>query len=639
MVRRREASMCRRRRFFCDALVTSHELASVFFHAVFFLLTTSRAEAADAGSRLVLRGMARIDAHVARSHGKMLVRGTVTDDRGAPTPGVRVAVQLTRAGADAISFAAFGSATPEACGDVGDATQTPVLERPDRIVVTTDDDARFCVRLAVPAERYVARLDARTSGLVDGAHVDVPIDLTLETVTLRFDAGRPLRSLSLDDATTPLDVLASSEDDGITAPAERLPLKLTNESGTLLGEAMTDSSGRARFVVQSARLGPPGRGELRVSFAGSAEAGGASYVAEIERHARVQLEVPGAIRGALPRASPEDGIALRIAARFTCFSQGCVGLPTGVVEVRTGADGEAERAVLGVAPVERGEARVVATFAGAGTAAQVPLIFRYLPDAPWFEAGEPLQLLQPMTPPSPWHRIALAAAGVFVVSWLGAGRLAQSARRSPRSRPSFRGGSDDDGRRPLDVVRADASASGTWSGRVVDAHEGTTLAATRLAIERPGFEGSELIAEATSDAGGRFVLVAADVRLGDQLVAESPLHATARMPMPPCGEIQLALVARRRALLDRLVGWARRRGRPFDARPEPTPAHIRRAARTAGAGESVVERAERAERIETWADAVERAAYAGAPVDAGAEAEVNRLAPGDAVPPRNSRPR
>jgi hypothetical protein len=73
-------------------------------------------------------------------------------------------------------------------------------------------------------------------------------------------------------------------------------------------------------------------------------------------------------------------------------------------------------------------------------------------------------------------------------------------------------------------------------------------------------------------------------------------------------------VLRRRALLERLVDWARRRGRPYDAKPEPTPGHVRRAA---GSEFSVAR----------WADAVERAAYGGGVVDEHAQAEVDRLAP------------
>jgi hypothetical protein len=74
-------------------------------------------------------------------------------------------------------------------------------------------------------------------------------------------------------------------------------------------------------------------------------------------------------------------------------------------------------------------------------------------------------------------------------------------------------------------------------------------------------------------------------------------------------------VLRKRALLSRLVSWAKLRGRPFDARPEPTPGHVKRAA-----ADDL--------RVARWADAVERAAYAGGPVDARVEEDVDRLAPG-----------
>jgi hypothetical protein len=108
---------------------------------------------------------------------------------------------------------------------------------------------------------------------------------------------------------------------------------------------------------------------------------------------------------------------------------------------------------------------------------------------------------------------------------------------------------------------------------------------------------------------------------GDELACEGPLHGQLRRPMPEPGELDVALVLRKRALLDRLVAWARRRGLPFDARPEPTPGHVRRAA----AGEFTVAR---------WADAVERAAFGGQVVDSRVEGEVERLAPDQPGRPR-----
>jgi len=48
---------------------------------------------------------------------------------------------------------------------------------------------------------------------------------------------------------------------------------------------------------------------------------------------------------------------------------------------------------------------------------------------------------------------------------------------------------------------------------------------------------------------------ALDVHPGDLLVAEGTLHAGLKRPLPPAGELDVALVLRRRAVLDRLVAW------------------------------------------------------------------------------------
>jgi hypothetical protein len=165
-------------------------------------------------------------------------------------------------------------------------------------------------------------------------------------------------------------------------------------------------------------------------------------------------------------------------------------------------------------------------------------------------------------------------------------------------------------------VRAGPAAQG-WTGRLRDAHDGYALAGARVAIERRGFERIEALAEARTDAAGAFALPlppGVAPQPGDELVSEGPLHGQLRRPLPEPGELDVALVLRKRALLDRLVAWARRRGLPYDARPEPTPGHVRRAA----GGEFTVAR---------WADAVERAAFGGQVVDARAEGEIERLAP------------
>ena len=150
------------------------------------------------------------------------------------------------------------------------------------------------------------------------------------------------------------------------------------------------------------------------------------------------------------------------------------------------------------------------------------------------------------------------------------------------------------------------------------------LRTVRLGIERRGFDGVAVLAQTTSGEDGAFALAPFETRPGDELVAEGPLHAPLRCPLPPSGELHVRLVLRKRALLDRLVTWARARGAPYDPGFEPTPGHVR-----AAAGSEL--------GVARWADAVEQAAYGGAAVDGGAQAEVDRLAPARGVPGESNR--
>src|SRR5208283_5709207 len=99
---------------------------------------------------------------------------------------------------------------------------------------------------------------------------------------------------------------------------------------------------------------------------------------------------------------------------------------------------------------------------------------------------------------------------------------------------------------------------------------------------------------------------------GDQITVEGALHARVVRSAPARGILEVALVSRRRAVLRRLVDWAKRRGGRFDAMADPTPAQVRRAA-----GEDA--------RAARWAGAVEAAAFGPGTVDASVEAEIDRL--------------
>jgi hypothetical protein len=136
-----------------------------------------------------------------------------------------------------------------------------------------------------------------------------------------------------------------------------------------------------------------------------------------------------------------------------------------------------------------------------------------------------------------------------------------------------------------------------------------------------------VVVETTSEATGEFRLPVATANSGDFLTVESPLYAPLRRALPNPGDLEVSMLLRRRQLLDVLISWARKRGGRFDALPEPTPGHVRRAA---GSEES---------QIAAWADLVESTVYRGAPVDARAQADVDRIAPSEGKAADGFRPR
>jgi hypothetical protein len=79
--------------------------------------------------------------------------------------------------------------------------------------------------------------------------------------------------------------------------------------------------------------------------------------------------------------------------------------------------------------------------------------------------------------------------------------------------------------------------------------------------------------------------------------------------------LKVALLQRKRALLNELVDWVKKRGDPFTFKGEPTP------------GELSAFAAMFRQDVSEWANAVERAAYGGSPVDAAAHEAVSGLAP------------
>jgi hypothetical protein len=623
--RRSPCSPCPRRRPLA--------IAASLFAALACIAHGPPAAAEPAAPRVRVLGHAHVEARVTRDSGKVSLSGAVVDDAGRPVAGARVVVSLARgspspgelprpAATPAPIALALSKTFPEAC-EAGNPE--PELEGDERLALATDGAARFCVSFVLPPDPYVARVASRQTALVDAATAVVPFDLTLAPVALRFAPRRT--SWSLDDDRAWVSVVASG-DPGTPAPG--LALALSNETGRVLGAATTDASGAARFDVDAATLGPPGPGEIRVTFAGNARSGAVTEGMRIERRARVVIGVLEAVNGRVRPSVPEDGIPLTVVASLACASRArdCEGAPGGVVEARVAWEG-----VVGVAPFVGGTAHLLAAFSappqdaeelvagmppGADPRAAPSSIFlRYLPDAPWLEVpAEPFVVRQPLRAPSPWRKAPLVLAALAVVAWLVLARAPARPRRrkpvAPAERPAPAAS--------IEIVHAEEGARG-WRGRVADAHDGSPVARARVAIERRDFEQIVVLTEATSDPNGEFELHPVEERDGDELVADGPRHAAVRRRLPPPGALAVMLVLRKRAVLDRLVAWAGRQGPPYASPQEPTPGHVRQVAGTDGAGPAGDE------AVAQWATAVEEAAYGGAPVDAQAESEVDRLAP------------
>jgi hypothetical protein len=162
-------------------------------------------------------------------------------------------------------------------------------------------------------------------------------------------------------------------------------------------------------------------------------------------------------------------------------------------------------------------------------------------------------------------------------------------------------------RASVEVLETFSHGAG-YRGTVRDAHEGTPVSPAVLTFLGPGSPGP-VLQQVRVNADGSFDLEGATFPPGTSVEVTAPFHATLRAPLPPPGVLELSLTSRRRALLERLVRWAERQGKPW-TRPagEPTPAHVVAAAQ--GEAEPHVER---------WARGMEQLAFGPNPPDAASE--------------------
>lgn len=552
------------------------------------LLVLASSDAADAAPKLRVRGTQRLDVHGRLQHNELVVEGRLVDDVGAGVPAHEVRVSATQGGGE------VGLQTAHACPSATPATKVDASAR--SAATATDDGGRFCVAAPLALGAYTIAIDAPQSELLAAAHTSIDVDLSKHAVKLRFDPEPSV--LSLDAPPRSIEAIAELDDERTAPPPLALPLVLATETGPI-ARASTGAGGRATFEVTGAALGGPGRGALVVSFAGDADTMPSEHVAPVQRNARVLLSPPAESSGV-----PEDGVGLEVSARTQWGD-----VPSGTVEALLGD------VAVGASPVSSGRAAVIATFATPSTQTAT-ITLRYLPDRPWYvPAGDAVVPVR-VHSPGVLRQLPLVLGVLAVGAWLLVGRVARKRRAMAQPPPAK---SIPSGVAHVTVLaRGAQGARRALRGRVVDAHDGAPIAGARVAIERRDFQEARTIASAFTDDDGAFDLGALDAPAGARLVAEGPLHGAHVSDAPHGGELEIALVSRRRRLLDRLVEWARRRGPPFDAKPEPTPAHVRDAARDPQTG--------------AWAEAVERAAFDAGVIDAGKERQVEELEPNGRKP-------
>lgn len=546
--------------------------------------------------RIQVRGAAQIRVQAWTEGDGFSVRGELVDDAGGPIAVVPLVVKAFAENGTQVSIPSWAPC---------DARSRRGVRATDGVV--TDERGVFCVRASAAAASVTVRYDG--SEIYDGGEVRTNVESArgpLSGVVLRFEPA--VDTVDLDRETVPVSGslrIGRSDAPGEPPKREGLTVVLEDERGTALAETKTGGDGRARFEIQTKGLDGPGPGELRLRFAGSEGLSKATAIQPVVRQVEAKLAL-----AETPEGSSDEDIAIEV---NVTSSRGAI--DGGVVEaVRDGAS-------VGAGAVKDGKARVLAAI-GTERAATVPITLRYVPSAPWYRPGPELTTEVKIAGAGMWRQIALAALVVGVAAWVVAGW--RRAKPKPR-REDEAGAPPPSGRAGVQVIGRAPSAGG-WRGVVVDAHEGTPVAGARLSIVVPSFQGDGVIARAIADEHGSFSFEPQSLR-DARLVVEAELHSKYEQALPPPSALHVALVTRRRALLDRLVRWARQQGSPFDGPAEPTPGHVRRAA-----ARLELQEGERWTAVESWAGRVEGAAFGPEPVGAVEEEAVKAVEPGGAAP-------
>lgn len=455
-------------------------------------------------------------------------------------------------------------------------------------------DAAGEVCLTIAQARGAAELVLRFPG--DALYLPVEARVALQPGSAELRLAFEAPSLELDlDVPEQRVTLEWSGPGADTATLPRIALQL-EEGGRARTIDTLDWERQAatlRARIASTELGAAGPARLLARASGSGDAPPIVAEAVVLRSATVRLE-----RERL--SATRDVLELEVAATSAA------GVPSGGwVELR-GAQQS-----LGSSPLAGGAARLQLALT-ADTPRELEV--RYHADDPWWLPGEPLVLdLADAgdSQPARWPWLALLAP----IGYVCVRALQRPAPRRPRSvrRPPPR---------PVTVAGATPAAppapiSG-WAGTVTDAHDGRPIAGARITALLPSLREESPSVSTTSDTEGYFVLpsLREPIPEGAQLRVSSRLHSDLHRPLPPQGRVSVVLTLRKRALLERLIRWARAAGPPWHRAAEPTPGEVVDVALRRGDRETAL-----------WAEGIQMAAFAGADVDEQHEAALRAREP------------
>jgi hypothetical protein len=554
----------------------------------FLIAPASAASAVERPVRVTIQAQPRFDgARSKRGEGSaregtsvagspIEVSAELVSDTGAPIIGAQVAVALASGDRGAsLRPCALDASTRPAHGDAP---------------IRTGDGGRLCVRVS-GAEPDDSLLLTFTGDAVQlPAAASIPLQPAPFASTLAFDA--PSLELDLDQPTLKLRLNQSPSDDD-RIPNIALSLHDGGRTIPLTTAGWSRSGNTLWFSIATEQLGAPGPARLIAQLVPPAGAPESPARAEA-----IALRVATVRLGAELGADESGGREVRVWTETRAPGA----IPSGWVEA-TGAQHE----IVASAPFVQGSARLA--FGSSDASGEITLYYRS--DDPWWLPGEPLLLSFESgshRAPRRWPWLALLAP----IGYICLRSLQRPAQRKTERRPLPKP-------RPSEsVVELPVPLSG-WVGSVSDAHDGQPIAGARVEALLPSFRGSEPHAlTALADARGWFELPALQHPLpeGARLRVSAPLHSEVEHTLPPQGRVSITLTSRRRAVLRRLVRWARALGSPWVRGGEPTP------------GEIALIAARRGEpRTARWAEGIQAAAFGRAPVDEAVEAALREAEP------------